>query len=97
MIKNRLKIKACVFNAKKLVAISKEYSGFWHFLESQNMEDIVEKLKGNFKFMGYTNAHAFLRYVGLEVIKPDLNVVRVMFRLGLINSDKRNMETYKQI
>ena len=97
MLKNRRKIEACIHNAKEMVAISKEYNGFWHFLDSDSIENLVEKLKSNLKFMGYTNAYAFLRYVGMEVIKPDLNVVRVLFRLGLIDSEKRSIETYKQI
>ena len=97
MFKNRRKIEACVFNAKQIVKISKEYNGFSHFLECHEIGDLIEKLKGNFKFLGYTNAYAWLRYVGVGCLKPDVNVVRVLFRLGLINNDKRTPETYKQI
>lgn len=98
MLKNKRKIEACIHNAKQIVQISRKCKGFWHWLaNNNNIEELVEKLKGNFKFMGYTNAYAFLRYVGVECVKPDLNVVRVLFRLGLIDSDKRNVETYKQI
>lgn len=97
MLKNKRKIQACIYNAKMIVEVSREYSGFWHFLECHETEILVEKLKENFKWMGYTNAYAFLRYVGLEVVKPDVNVVRIMFRLGLIDSDKRNLATYKKI
>ena len=97
MLKNRRKIEACIHNAKMIVETSKEYNGFWKFLDSQQIEELVEKLKGNFKWMGYVNAYAFLRYVGVECLKPDVNVVRVMFRLGLIDSEKRSIETYKKI
>ena len=97
MLKHRKKIESCVYNAKKMVELSDEYDGFWHWLDSHNIEDLVEKLMSDFKWMGLTNAYAFLRYVGVECLKPDVNVVRVLFRLGLLNSDKRTPETYKQI
>jgi DNA-3-methyladenine glycosylase I len=97
MLKHRKKIEAVINNAKEIVAISKENDGFWKFLDSHNTEELVEKMKSSFKWMGYTNAYALLRYVGMECIKPDLNVVRVLFRLGLIDSNKKNLATYKQI
>jgi len=100
MLKNRKKIEAVIHNAKEMVAISKEYDGFWKFLDShnsKNIQELVEKMKSSFKLMGYTNAYAFLKYVGMAVVKPDLNVVRVLFRLGLIDSNKKNLATYKQI
>ena len=99
MLKNRKKIEAAIHNAKEMVAISKEHDGFWKFLDShngKNIQKLVEKLKSSFKWIGYTNAYAFLKYVGLECIKPDLNVVRVLFRLGLIDDNKKNLTTYKQ-
>ena len=97
MLKHRKKIESCIHNAKEIVDISKEYNGFWNFLASHNIEDLVEKLKSRMKWMGYTNANAFLRYVGMERVKTDLNVKRVLFRLGLIDSDVPTPETYKQI
>lgn len=97
MLKHRKKIEACIHNAKEMVDISKEYNGFWHFLDSHRIEDLVEKLKSIMKWMGYTNANAFLRYVGMERVKTDLNVRRVLFRLGLTDSNVPTPETYKQI
>ena len=97
MLKHRKKIESCIHNAKEIVDISRGYNGFWKFLDSHNIEDLVEKLKSNFKWMGYAISYGFLRYVGMEVAKPDLNVIRVLFRLGLIDSDKKNLATYKQM
>jgi DNA-3-methyladenine glycosylase I len=106
MLKNRRKIEACVYNAKKIVPNSNEYSGFWKWLDSQVVKDgdfvlpkveLVEKIQSTFKMLTGINAYGFLRYVGLDVIKPDLEVVRVLFRLGLIDNDKKKPETYKQI
>jgi len=93
MLKHRKKIEAVIHNAKEILAISEDYQRFWRYLDSLS----IEKLKSNFKWMGYTNAYAFLKYVGMECIKPDLNVVRILFRLGLIDSNKKNLVTYKQI
>ncbi len=96
MLRNRCKVEAIVFNARQIVKLSKESNGFWRFLEGKT-EEIVEKLKSSFKFMGYTNAYAFLRYVGVPVLKPDVNVVNVLYRLGLITSDKKTPKTFKQV
>ena len=97
MLKHRKKIEACIHNGKKIIEISREYNGFWHWLDSRNIEELVEKLRGNFKWMGYTNAYAFLRYVGMNIMKPDLNVRRLLFRLGLTKSEAPTSQTYKQI
>ena len=100
MLKNRKKIEAAIHNAKEMVAISKEYDGFWKWLDShngKNIQELVEKLRSSFKWMGYTNAYAFLKYVGMDVIKPDLNVRRVLFRLRLIDSETATPKTYQQI
>lgn len=78
MLKHRKKIEAVIHNTKEILAISEDYQRFWRYLDSLS----IEKLKSNFKWMGYTNAYAFLKYVGMECIKPDLNVVRILFRLA---------------
>lgn len=97
MLKHRKKIESCVYNARKMFELSDEYNGFWHWLDSHNIEELVEKLRRNFKWMGYTNAYAFLRYVGMDIMKPDLNVRRILFRLGLTDSMSPIPKTYKQI
>ena len=97
MIKNRKKIDACVHNAKKIVSMSKEYGSFWRWLANHTTEELVEKLRSNFKWMGYTNAYASLLYCGMDVMKTDLNVRRVLFRLGLLDSEVSTPKTYKQI
>jgi len=97
MLKHRKKIESCVYNARKMFELSDEYSGFWHWLDSRNIEELVGKLRGNFKWMGYTNAYAFLRYVGMDIMKPDLNVRRILFRLGLTDNMTPIPQTFKQI
>lgn len=97
MFKNRVKIQACIRNAKQMVELSKEYGGFWKFLNSHTTQELVGKLSSTFKHFSHTNSYAFLRYVGMGVMKPDINVRRVLFRLGLIDSLNINQKTLKQI
>ena len=97
MLKHRKKIEACIHNAKEIVDISKEYNGFWKFLYKHDIENLVEKLKARMKWMGDAIAYGFLRYIGMEMIKPDSNVRRLLFRLGLTKSEAPTPQTYKQI
>lgn len=66
MLKHHKKIEAVICNAKEMVAISKEYDGFWKFLDNhngKNIQELVEKLKSSFKWMGYTNASRVLSLI----------------------------------
>ena len=97
MIRHKGKIKACIHNAKVIVDLSEKYNGFWKFLYKHEIEDLVEKLKSKMKWMGDAIAYGFLRYVGMEVVKPDSNVRRLLFRLGLTESEAPTPQTYKRI
>lgn len=102
MFQNRLKIQACIHNAKKIAEISEEYGGFWRFLNTQPIEKLIEDLTTKFRHFRLTNTYAFLRYCGMDVMKPDLNVRRVCFRLGLtpsfsISKKKEREETIQGI
>lgn len=97
MFKNRRKIEACVHNAKEIVELSEQYGGFYNFLSQHSTAVLIEKLRQTFKHFNYTNSYAFLKYVGAEVIKPDLNVRRIMYRLGLIDSKKNNKKVWTQV
>lgn len=100
MLKNRRKIEACVHNAKKMVELIKEYGHFWLFLKSHKVSELIEKSMALFKGMNYTNACAFLRYVGVEIMKSDINVRRGLFRLGLTDSidiNGKNIATREKI
>jgi len=106
MFRNRRKIEACIHNAKQIMRISEKYRAFWKWLDSESVKDgmlvfpkpeLVEKIRKSFKMLGYTNTYAFLRYVGFDLMKPDVNVKRVLYRLGFITSTKNTNETFKQI
>lgn len=83
------KIKATVFNAKKMVEIVKEYGSFKNYLNSfSSIGELVEKLQGyygGFQWIGERNVYEFLKEIGIQTIKPDLQVKKVLLRLGLID------------
>ena len=97
MFKNRKKIEACVYNAKVMVKLSEKHSGFTNFISEHKVPELIQELTKRFKFMGAINAYAFLRYVGLDVIKPDINIRRVFYRLGLIKTAESTPEALKEI
>jgi len=97
MFKHRKKIKACIHNAKEITKLSEQFGGFSNFIGNNKVPDLIEELKERMKWMDEINARAFLRYTGCGVMKPDLNVRRVMYRLGLIYSDSATLKTYEQV
>lgn len=106
MFKNEKKIKACVHNAKEIVRISSQHNGFWKWIDSEVVREgelifpkfeLIEKVQSTFKWLTGINAYGFLKYVGVDVVKPDSNVRRIMYRLGLTDSDKHNKIVSKQI
>lgn len=106
MFRNKRKIVACIGNAKKIVEISREYDGFWKWLDENTIKEgklifpkpeLIQKIRDNFKMVGDTNALAFLRYVGYDLVKPDVNVKRILYRLGLIPHTKNSEENRKRI
>ena len=106
VIHHKGKIEACIYNAKKIVEISEKYNGFWKWIDSEVVKEgelifpkfeLIEKIQKTFKWLSGINAYYFLKLCGADVIKPDLNVRRIMHRLGLIDSEKLNRKTYKQI
>ena len=106
MLRHRKKIEACIFNAKEIVKISSQYNGFWKWIDSETVKEeglifpkfeLIKKVQNTFKWLTGINAYGFLKYVGVDVVKPDLNVRRIMYRLGLIESEKKGTKTYKQI
>jgi len=106
IIHRKPKIEAIVYNAKKIVEISEKHDGFWKWIDSEVIREVelifpkpefIEEIQKTFKFLTGINAYYFLKLCGVDVIKPDLNVRRILFRLGLIESDKNNRKTWNQI
>jgi len=79
---------------------------FWKWLEENTIKEgrlvfakpeLIAKIKDNFKMIGDTNALAFLRYVGFDLMKPDVNVKRILCRLGFLPDTKNNAENRERI
>ena len=95
---SRSRLKACILNANRMLLLTLiEYGSFQRYLNSfPTVDDLVKDLT-EFKWIGETNAYGFLKYIGFDVMKPDRDVRRLLFRLGLIDKDEDTKEIRAQI
>jgi len=93
MIKNEIKVRGCIHNAKVFMKLDKEFGSFGNYLLSFNkgyptdparIPELLEDLQSRFKFLGPRTSRHFLMVFGFPMVKPDRMVMRVLFRLGLI-------------
>jgi hypothetical protein len=100
IIRHEGKIKATICNAKKMVEIVEQCGSFKNYLKSfPSIDNSSEKLQGyydGFKGIGERNVYEFLKEVGIQTIKPDLQVRKVFQRLGLIG-EKTSIEDIIEI
>ncbi len=94
MLKNKAKIDACFQNAKQFSLIVKKSGSFKAFVDSYHPDQDDESLLSfkraidkNFAFLGGITAYHFLMDIGLNVLKPDRVLLRVLSRLNLIQPD----------
>lgn len=67
IIRNRLKIHAAIYNAKRILEIQKEYGSFFLWIKKQEAADIkewVKLFKKEFKFVGGEIVNEFLMSIG---------------------------------
>ena len=93
MIRNNAKINACISNAMKIDHIVKEYGSVQIFIDSfePNLNDdclfkLKRSLEKNFSFIGGITSYHFMTDIGLNVLKPDRVILRIFYRLGLIEN-----------
>ena len=93
MIKNEAKIRGCVINAKTLLSIDREFGSLRDFIlsisadfpnDKDRIPTLLERLKKAFKYLGPRTGRHFLMQLGFPMVKPDVMVMRLLFRLGLI-------------
>lgn len=91
MIANRLKVKACIENAKRFSTIVRKHHSFQAFLNSlakadsdQNIIALRDEFRRLFKFLGPRTAFHFMMDVGIPVLKPDRVLERIFKRIGLV-------------
>ena len=76
IIRNKLKINAIIFNAKKILIIQKKYGSFYNWLRKNEQNDLnqwVKLFKENFKFTGEEITKEFLMSIGILEGAHDLS------------------------
>jgi endonuclease III len=100
IIRHEGKIKATIFNAKRMVEIVEQYGSFANYLNSfPSIDGLIEKLQGyydGFKGIGERNVYELLKEISIQTIKPDRQVQKVFLRLGLIG-EKAGLEEIVKI
>jgi len=99
LIKNQRKLRACIENAKIMNEISEKYGSFGEYLERNktDLKKLKEDLINRFHYLGNVLVLEYLKEIGIDSIKPDVHVVRVMYRLGLINSERISPENIDKV
>ena len=103
MIKNERKIKACISNARAFRRIIQHYGSFLEYLNVYNAKDSFEnlielknELEYRFDYLGGTTVFHFLTDLGYNVLKPDRVISRIFKRLGLIDDERKLLQTVEQ-
>ena len=88
IIHHRRKLNDCITNARTMRDLSKQYGSFGEFLDQHkdNFEELKERILG-FRSVGNAVALDYLKDIGMDFIKPDIHVLRIFSRLGLISSE----------
>jgi len=99
LIRNKRKLKACIENAKIMKKISTKYGSFGEYLDQNrhNFRQLKKELIERFRYLGDILVLEYLKEIGIDAIKPDVHVVRVMHRLGLINSERISSENINKV
>jgi 3-methyladenine DNA glycosylase Tag len=88
IIRNQRKLRDCIINAGKMKTISKENGSFGEFLsQNQHNPEKLKEIMQKFSSVGPALALNFLKDIGMDFIKPDVHVLRIFSRLGLIDNE----------
>lgn len=103
MIRNRIKINACVKNAKVFREIVQEYGSFQNYVDNfsssssfENLMLLKEELEYRFDGLGRITTYHFMTEIGMPVLKPDRVISRIFKRLGLIENEEQLLKTVIQ-
>jgi DNA-3-methyladenine glycosylase I len=99
IIRNKRKLEACIYNAKKMKELSEQFGSFGEFLDynKNNFVILEHKLVNNFRYLGNIVVLDYLKDIGMDIIKPDVHVMRVFFRLGFIESEDQTRENINKL
>ena len=96
IIRNKIKIKSLVKNAKQMLIIQKEFGNFRNYIVSYNkqfplsecnLNNLKENLQQRFAYLGPATVNHFLTDFAFPVIKPDRMVMRVLYRSHLLKNE----------
>jgi len=95
IIRNRRKIFAISRNAEKFNFLVEQYGSLGKYLESfgplnedRTLNLLRYDLRSNFGYLGPRTVYHFMTDLGLNVLKPDRVICRIMYRLGMIRDEK---------
>ena len=104
MLRHRKKIEACVHNAQRFVEILGQHSTFQGYIDSFAPRDSIENvlqlrtdLMRRFEYLSKVTSFHFLCKIGMPVIKPDVAIRRIFFRLGLTDGDDESENTISAV
>ena len=103
----QLKIQGCITNAKAFSCVLNKFGSFARYIGSygalsneKNIDRLRADLRGRFKFLGERTVNHFLTDLGINVLKPDRVVCRILSRLELLhdeNDTARAIDVGKEI
>lgn len=104
MLRNRKKIEACVHNAQRFVEILGQHATFQGYIDSfaprdshENVLRLREDVVGRFEYLSKVTSFHFLCKIGMPVIKPDVAIRRIFYRLGLTGGDDESESTFLDV
>lgn len=98
IIRNKNKLKAIIYNAAEFNKIIIEYGSFDNYLTHFSNHDILyHDVKDRFHFLGEITTFDFLKRIGLNLIKPDVHIRRLFYRLGWIPSKRETQKNIRKI
>lgn len=98
MFRDERKMRACIDNAFVFDGIVQQFGSFNEYILSfdpwndendyENLDRLLEDLDRRFVRFGAISPMHFLVHYGFPVIKPDSNIMRTFYRIGLTKSEK---------
>jgi 3-methyladenine DNA glycosylase Tag len=99
VIRHPGKIRAVVENAREIQSLKKEYGTFADFIKSfeNDADKLAPVLQDRFKWLGPATSLDFVKDIGIDAVKPDVHVIRILGRLGLISGTESTPVTRREV
>ncbi len=98
IIRHEPKIRAIIYNARAFLSIIENYGSAEKYLSGfEELEKLKADLTRRFKYFGPAVADHFLQRIGYDVLKPDVIIRRLFYRLGITERMLENKEADEKI